>query len=558
LKTTAPTVESVFQEYKKGLDFNTQIGLNETVENNENFYIGKQWEGVTTNGLPTFQDNFLKPITQFIVASIISDNITLQCSPLSRTGDVDRIADIVNREFVKLFEINKIGTLIREYMRNATVDGDGCMFTWFDPDEETGQLAKGAIKTEIIENTRVFFGNPNDRRVQRQPYIIIATRELVDDVKQRAEDNGIEDTSAITADTDDNGSTASSYTSDKCTVLLRLWRDRKTKTIHAYECTQKAEIKPAWDLGIKLYPITWLPWDYVRDCYHGQALITGLIPNQVFVNKAFAMTELSLMNSAFPKTVYDKTRINKWTNGVGQAVGINGGDVNSVAKNLEPAQISPQVAQFIELAESVTKSNLGATPAAMGQTRPDNTSAIIALQRAAAIPSELTKRNLYQTIEDLGRIYIEFMGENYGERIIEIATPDDIKQEAQLAGVKVPDTIQSVFDFSVLKTIPMSLSLDVGASAYWSEIATLQTLDNLLMQNKINVVQYLERLPDYSITDRQGLIDELKSQMVQMPVLAPGEAQPGQIASTGQPPPIPEGAGYGAMQRRLNETGVLN
>ena len=37
-------------------------------------------------------------------------------------------------------------------------------------------------------------------------------------------------------------------------------------------------------MGVELFPIVWLNWDYVPDCYHGQALITGLIPNQIFIN----------------------------------------------------------------------------------------------------------------------------------------------------------------------------------------------------------------------------------------------------------------------------------
>ena len=47
------TAESVWKEYEKGLAFKAQIGLFETVRVNENFFIGKQWEGVASNGLPT-------------------------------------------------------------------------------------------------------------------------------------------------------------------------------------------------------------------------------------------------------------------------------------------------------------------------------------------------------------------------------------------------------------------------------------------------------------------------------------------------------------------------
>ena len=61
----------------------------------------------------------------------------------------------------------------------------------------------------------------------------------------------------------------------------------------------------------------------------------------------------------------------------------------------------------------------------------------------------------------------------------------------QFAGVPNDQTTLVDFDFSILKDIPMCMKLDVGASAYWSEIASVQTLDNLLMQGKIELVDYL-------------------------------------------------------------------
>ncbi len=90
----------------------------------------------------------------------------------------------------------------------------------------------------------------------------------------------------------------------------------------------------------------------------------------------------------------------KWDNGIGKAIGVNGGDVTGVARILDPAQVSPQIAQFIELTQELTQSNLGATSVALGDARPDNTSAIVALQRAAATPNELTRQSLYRSVED--------------------------------------------------------------------------------------------------------------------------------------------------------------
>lgn len=555
--------KEIYAQFQKGIDFNNRIELNDTVEANENFFIGRQWEGVNSNGLPKPVFNFLKRITLHQVANVTSDNIALYASPLSAApddGELSEIVTMVNNEFAALMEHNRIPNLTREYLRNAAVDGDGCTYSYWDPDVQVGKGIKGTVRTEVIENTRVLFGNPNRRDVQSQPWIIIYRRDFVDAVKDYAKDHK-GDYENVKPDDDENNSRFESYSDNRCTVILRLRRDKKTKTIWACEVTRDAVIRKEWDLGIRLYPITWINWDYVQDNYHGQALITGLIPNQVFVNKLFAMSMISMMTSAYPKVVYDKTRISSWTNQVGAAIGVNGGDMNSVARIIDPAQISPQISQFIEAAIDYTQTFTGATAAALGDTRPDNTSAIIALQRASSIPAEITKQNLYQSIEDLGRIYLEFMGEYYGTRPVDVPAKDVMDPEMMsFAGVPENQRIVQDFDFSVLKDVPMQMKLDVGASAYWSEIASTQTLDNLLQQGKIDLVDYLERLPDGYVSKRQELIDKYSVPAPEeMPEEVPEETSlrgMGQIVNTGAQTPIPTGRGYSELQRKVNETGV--
>ena len=527
--------------------------------------------------MPTPVFNFLKRVTLFTVASNVSENIKLKASPLAASAgndDVAQAANIVNAQFEALFEHNKIGGLIREYMRNAAVDGDGAMYTYWDAETDAGGGAKGSIVTEIIQNTRVGFGNTADRNVQAQPYILIKKREMTDRLQKRAKELGCKQWQEITSDTDDQYTDAYKDTGDKTTVILRLWRDDKTKTIWGCEAVQGIMVREPWDLGLKLYPVTWLCWDYVQDNYHGQAMLTGLIPNQIYINKLFAMTMISLMTTAYPKIVYDKTRVSRWDNGIGKAIGINGGDVNNVARILDPAQISPQIAQFIQLTQDMTQNNLGATSVALGDTRPDNTSAIIALQRAASTPNELTKQNLYQSIEELGAIYVDFMAEYYGKRTVEVNASDVVSPEMMaFLGDLLPTNkngkIPIEYDFKELKKVPMMLKLDVGASAYWSEIASTQTLDNLLMQGQIDILDYLERIPDGYINDRQGLINSIRSargmmQQAQMAAAAPTPEQqgpPGQQSPNGFTPqsgapnieamPVGGGPGNGELQRAL-------
>lgn len=484
--------QRVKREYEKGIQFKQGLDLFRNVKVNEDFYLGRQWEGVRANGLPTPVFNFIKRIVLFLVASTATDNVKLNASPLSDTGGIDQpeeLCQVVNSQFQALFESNKIAQLIRRFMRAAAVDGDACLYAWFDPDRNE----TGAIRTELLENTRVIFGNPNCRQVQSQPYVIISRRERLEDVRAEMEGQGL-DTGELKSSHDETGDPFDAMCDGKVTTLLKLWKDSSTGTVHAVKTVGDLLLRRQWDTKQKLYPIVWMSWECVPNCYHGQAAVTGLIPNQIFVNKMFAMTMISLMTTAYPKVIYDKTRIGKWDNAVGAAIGVElgSGSISDVAKTIDPAAISPQVSQFIELAISLTKEFMGATDAALGEVRPDNTSAILALQKASQVPMELTRQDLYQCIEDLGLVWLDLMGAYYGKRPVD-------RQEGT-----------AIFDFAALEAAPLSLKLDVGGSAYWSEIAQMNTLDNLLTQGHITVLDYLERVPGGYISNQQELIDALK------------------------------------------------
>ena len=558
------TPEQVQAEYQKMLGYNTAVNLDETVRANENFFIGKQWEGVDAKGLPTPVYNFLKQVVLFSVANITTDNIKMQATPLAceRTPeDVERVAEVVNKEFDRLFEFNRVPNLVREYMRNAAVDGDSCLFTFWDDTVDAGFGLRGGIRTEIVDNMRVGFGNTACRDPQKQPYILIERREMTKELRRAAQEAGNPRWNDIQPDTENHNTDSYKNSSERSTVLLRMWKERKTGTVWACEVSGRVMLREPWDMGLRLYPVTWINWDYIPDSYHGQALVTGLIPNQIFVNKLFAMSMISLMTSAFPRTVYDKTRIPKWNNAVGAAIGVNGGDVSGVAKIIDPAQISPQIAQFIQTSVDYTRQFLGATSAALGETRPDNTSAIIALQRAASIPSEITKQNLYKSIEDLGRIYLDFMAAYYGKRKVQVSMQDVGSDILAFAG-KDPEELETVlFDYGILNDMPMALKLDVGASSYWSEMASVQTLDNLLMQDKITIEEYLERIPDGYIPKRQELIASRK-QATQQQMMQPeeqstgGTPETGALVDLGQKTPIRGGGGFGDLQRKVMQTGT--
>ena len=145
---------------------------------------------------------------------------------------------------------------------------------------------------------------------------------------------------------------------------------------------------------------------------------------------------------------------------------------------------------------------------ALGDARPDNTSAIIALQRAAATPNELTRQNLYQSIEELGAIYLDFMAGYYGVRAVEVdPARGGARRAARLrrrrAAAERGGTLVAAIRLCQLRDIPMLLKLEAGASAYWSEIASAQTLDNLLAAGQIGLSRVSRAHPG-RVRDRQG------------------------------------------------------
>ena len=543
----APSIQEITKQFEKAFDFKRRIGLYDTVQVNEDFFVGKQWEGVQSGGLPTPIFNFLKQVVNFQVATITSDSVAIQASPMTAVSpypsqETTQVAELLNHHFAAILERNRFPGQMRQLMRNAAVDGDGCIYCWFDPTGENGQPVKGEIVTELIENTRVHFGNPNCRQVQEQPYIILSRRELVEQTRYRGQMYqeagvfGTDSLEAITADSEKFQNRYDSFTDDKVTVLTYLYRNRDTGTVWCCEATEKGILRTAYDTGYRLYPLVWISWDNIPDCYHGQAMITGLIPNQKFINKMFAMVGISLMTTAFPKVIYDQSRIRSWDGAVGTAVGVNG-PVEDVARTVDGASVNPQIAQFIQLAIDKSRSFLGASDVAMGDARPDNTSAIIALQRAANTPMEMTRQNLFCCIEELARIFMDMMAARYGLRMVE------------LAGQK------QMFDFAALQRYPVTIRLDVGTSSYWSEMASMQTLDNLLASGYITLRQYLDRLPTGYLVGKEGLLSQMEERPEEKKADKTG-AKRAVWKKRESIDSLPVTAANGRLQRALNEQGA--
>ena len=161
-----PTAESVWKEYERMLDYNASIQLDDTVRVNENFFVGRQWEGVESNGLPTPVFNFLKRVTLFTVASITSERIKLRATPVdaaSGSGRLIRAADVVN-EYSK----EELTRILRDYgeERFAGKIAEKIVKAREDHRIETTDELVELIKAAIPVKMRTGGGHPAKRTFQ--------------------------------------------------------------------------------------------------------------------------------------------------------------------------------------------------------------------------------------------------------------------------------------------------------------------------------------------------------------------------------------------------------
>ena len=464
---------------------------------------------------------------------------------------------------------------------------------------------RGEICMELVDGINVMFGNPNNCFVEDQPYIIIIGRDTIENL--RAEYKQHHSGSDLTIDqiqpdadysyqagsggkvelgeNDKTGKALFLYYYTKKTKEEKLFnedgspkmevkRDKAGRPVvmttpegipvtdvygnPVYEEVQATEYKTSVhvskhtkfvtifdevDTGLTYYPIAWGNWERQKNQYHGRALVTGIIPNQIYINSMFALIMRHQQMLGFPKTLYDANVIGQWNNAVGQAIAVYDlppdKRMNDLYGVIQPADMSTQIMRCIEMAMQYTKDCLGATDAQLGDVRPDNTSAIIALQASSQVPLENPQALKYEWIGDIGRILLDMMGTYYGTRPI----VRNIKNQEQVIDPstgqptimeKESRTVQ-LYDFGKLKHVWLDTKANVGASSYWSKIATVQTLDNLKMGNIIDVIDYVERMPDEYIPKKAELLAKLRQKVEQTPPVQP--MPPGDMPPEGGPMP---------------------
>ena len=520
--------------YEKGRNYHRRVGIYVDTDRNYNFYNGNQWAGAKLGDVEPVQKNFIKPIVKYKL-SVIHDNLfAINYSSQNYENPefretAERYCEILNRYASNVWERDKMDFKGRRVTKDAAINDEGIIYVNFDHEKMTPV-------NEIIKKNDIYYGNENDDDIQSQPYILLRKRMPVVNAIDLALAEGMskEKTDFIIGDNDtfeESGEAAKIEIDDMVTVVYKLYK--KEGTVHFSIATRWVDIVEDIDTGLSLYPIAHFNWEEKEGSARGEGEVRYLIPNQIEVNRTEVRRVLTVKYQAYPQKVVDTSKVAnpQALNTVGGMIRTNGqpvDDVHKVVGTIPPAQMSPDVVKLQEDLIQMTRELAGAGDTATGLVDAENASgrAILAVQQASQAPMMEQKESYKNFIEDLARIWLEYLivyskdGLNMEEEVI-----DPYTGEQTIQMVTVPQF--------VLEQLQATVRIDITPKGVYDKFAQEQTLENFLVQGLFNAQRvgelkaYVESLEDDSVAPKMKLkkvVDTIEEEQARIAALE-AEAQ---------------------------------
>lgn len=502
---------TAWQEYRRGIEFKRKIDYYNTVDENYRYFQGDQWGDTRSEGLPTPVFNIIKPVILYKVSMIMQNETKIMYNTENSIDKdyphLNRVTHLLSQYSETLWDKLKMDYNNEMLLQEGALTGNG--FAYFYIDEDTGE-----IKMEVVDGTNIYPANPNVPSVEAQPYVTIAFRRSVAEVREEAKAFGFREPDLITSDNDTKEIAGDAgkieiEDSEMCIVLLKMWKDKKTGTVHYSKSTQSCEYVKDIDLKIKRYPLAMFTWENKKNCFFGLSDVTGLIPNQDYINTIAAMIMASTTFTAFPKMVYNEDYVDNPNNQIGVAIGVNGSNmpINDVISYISPKSTSTDVFNMFDRTIDLTRDLMGANENAMGDIDVSSTSgkAILAVLEQTARPLESIQRRFYNYLEDVAMIWAELWRVTSGK--------------AKAVTVKDENGETKVYYISskAFQKLMLNTRIEIGPSNRWSQVTMLKTLENLLTGGYIPFEWYVKLLPDNSGIPRDRLLELMETSQNQLP-----------------------------------------
>ena len=523
---------AIWDLYEKGRNYHRMMGIYTDTDRNYRMYNGNQWEGAKLGDVEPVQKNFIKPIVKYKV-SVIHDNLyainysSLNFENQAFRKQAERYCDLLNGYAARVWEQDKMDFKGRRVTKDSAINDEGIIYVDFDRE-------KMQPVNEIVKKNDIYYGNENDDDIQAQPYILIRKRMPVITAIALAEHFGAseEELKFIVGDNDnfeESGEAAKYELDNMATVIYKMYKENGT--VHFAAATRLAEIAKDVDTGLSLYPVAHFNWEEKEGSARGEGEVRYLIPNQIEVNRTEVRRVLTVKYQAYPQKVVDVSKVQnpQALSTVGGRIETNGqpvDDVHKIVGVIPPAQMSPDVKELQESLIQVSRDLAGAGDTATGQVDPESASgrAILAVQQASQAPMTEQKESYKNFIEDIARIWLEYLivyAEN-GVNMEETVTDQNTGEET-VQIVNVPQT--------ALQQLKAVVKIDVTPKGVYDKYAQELSMENMLNNGLFHPQRmgelkiYHKILPDDSVAPKMAIGEALEYMELEQRKIAVIDAQ---------------------------------
>ena len=390
-------------------------------------------------------------------------------------------------------------------------------YYWDTNTDSSSPMSEGTLRCELIDPLNIFFENPCQLDEQKQRWIIISTREKVEDVIKNAEE-GVDKTEIVPDEAD--GSTDNKR--GMCTVLTMYYK--KNGEVFCVRSVKNTVIKGEFSLSpdkslvyealgvtkkperskkiATLYPIVCGYYEKRDRCIYGLSEVEGLIPNQKAINFNIAMSLLNAQEVAWGKYIAlpGALKGQTITNAPGQVLTDYTGTGNGI-KKLQESYMQSYPVDLVKTITDLTRSVTGTSEFMTGELSGAGLSgtAIARLQSQALLPIEDLRATFMSVKRKQGRVLAQFYKLYFSERVFTFV-PEN-KDEA----------VTTRFNPSAYEGKELEVVVETVLGANASVAGDISVLDTLLKNGKISLEAYVNAYPDSALTDKRKLLNKISA-----------------------------------------------
>lgn len=540
--------------YKRGIAYQSSMGLRTLLPRCVKFYEGDQWPTATadTANMPRPVVNIVKRTCRSKKASILATPVRLVYKAETAQDQtlVERFndfADYIQKEYGQR-------KLDRRAMKDAVVEGTYIFHYYWDA-EATGLdgVIRGGVRCDILNALDVIFADPTQIDEQKQEWILIVSRENVRKLREGVKNKQQRD-QIVPDERDENPYNVKEQDEDGlCTVLTRYFRrdgevycERATKGViiaepfpiaprveeikreitgklHEEEATEGldgAQVDaPNNNLsddtteldGMKhdtrrapLYPIVVGQYEPRKNCIYGQGEAEALLPNQRALNNNLAMMLYNTQQVAWNRMLVIKGALGdqEITNEPGEVLIDYSGTGNGI-RNMPPAQMSTMPLTLTQNLMELTRDASGVTEVMTGETISGSMSgaAIAQLQGQAMVPIEDLRQAFWEVKERQGMVLAQFFKLFY----------HNAPYVRKIKGEGDEDRfVMDTFNGEDYKDIRFDVIVETVGGSRFTNAGDITALDSLYAKGEITAAEYIEAYPDDALSNKQTILEILK------------------------------------------------